>query len=73
MNIHSFCLTAHNSNQIKQLDFNQLNQQFSNDSTQVEFIPLYESNALSVSIKGQHSACLNTRGIILRNNPAKVI
>ncbi|KAL7323088.1 hypothetical protein PS15p_211041 [Mucor circinelloides] len=75
MNIHSFCLTAHHSNQIKELDVNQLTQHLSNNEAQVQFVPLYgNSNALNILIKGQQSAaCMKTRGAILRNNPVKAI
>jgi len=74
MNIHSFCLSAHHSNQIKELDVNQLTQQLSNDEAQVHFVPLYgNSNALNILVKGQQfAACMKTRGAILRNNPVKV-
>ncbi|CEP09750.1 hypothetical protein [Parasitella parasitica] len=73
MNIHSFCLKAHHQSQIKQLDVSQLNQQYSNDANQIEFVSLYENDALNVTIKGYDSACLAVRGEILRNNPVETI
>ncbi|KAK4517913.1 uncharacterized protein ATC70_001262 [Mucor velutinosus] len=75
MNIHSFCLSAHHNHQIKKLDVNQLNQHFSNNETQVQFVPLYDSSsALNVLIKGQHvTACMKAKSAILRNNPVKAI
>ncbi|KAL9548218.1 hypothetical protein MBANPS3_005799 [Mucor bainieri] len=75
MNIHSFCLSAHHNHQIKELDVNQSNQQFSNDEAQVQFVPLYDNgNALNVLIKGHHvTACMKAKSAILRNNPVKTI
>ncbi|CAO3632359.1 unnamed protein product [Mucor fragilis] len=75
MNIRSFCLSAHHNHQIKELDVNQLNQHFSNDEAEVQFVPLYDSsNALNVLIKGQDSsACMEAKSAILRNNPVKTI